>query len=172
MKDELPIYEARDNIVLQNLYLRSALPNNDPTSSFYVDVALANILIEGTTGTLNDINLRNAFNSLVMFSAKEYIRDDMLASLLLFEKLCEKSSEFKSRIATRFKRVVRVLEVFNSSDAQIRHRCDALKLFRRTGGFTLRDALVSIVLHHTVWLADSALGVVLVSCYECDRLSV
>lgn len=144
MKDKLPIYEARDNIVLQNLYLRSALPNNDPTSSFYVDVALAIMLIEGTTGALTDVNLRNAFNSLIMFSAKEYNCDDMLASLLLFEKMCENNPEFKSRTAIRFERVVRVLNLFDSPDPQIQHRRNALKLFMRTGGFKLRDALVSL----------------------------
>ena len=46
-------------------------------------------LQRGLKKRMNDVKLRNVFNSLTMFSAKEYIRDDMLASVLLFEKLCE-----------------------------------------------------------------------------------
>ena len=40
------MYDANNDEALQNLYLRPNLPECDPASSFYVDVVLANMLIE------------------------------------------------------------------------------------------------------------------------------
>ena len=51
-RKEMPMYEARRNIILQNLYVRNNMTDSDPTSSFYVDLTLAYMLHKGQSDDL------------------------------------------------------------------------------------------------------------------------
>ena len=143
----IDMYDANNDEALQNLYLRPNLPECDPASSFYVDVVLANMLIEEEMG------------GLVPSSAPTFNQEIGFVAMTKFSDKFRGDAEFQERLLRRVERVRMVLIYFNvgydpddheeeqQEEARIvctavAERCDFLKRAMPHGGPSLRDALV------------------------------
>ena len=141
IRSRIDMYDAHADKALQNLYVRPNLPDCEPGSSFYVDLVLANMLVEKQFDGLVPSSCRVFFNQETAFVA-----------LTAFSTKCEPGSEFEKRLLSRVERVKTVLKYFNATHPDfakqqcsrnvIEHRRNELIKVMPKGGPTLRDALV------------------------------
>ena len=142
------MYDAHENEVLCNLYVRPNLPDCEPASSFYVDLVIANMIIEGELG------------GLVPTSSQMFNQELAFVALTKFSDKFNVDTQFQGRLLTRVRRVQIALNYFNVAydphdyedddqrdEARIicaaaEHRREYLKSAMRQGGPSLRDALV------------------------------
>ena len=144
----IDMYDTHEDEALYNLYVRPNLPDCEPASSFYVDLVMANMIIEGQ------------LEGLVPSSSQMFNQEVAFVALTKFSDKFSVDTEFQERLLTRVKRVQIALNYFNVAydprdyedddqreEARIicaaaEHRCEYLKLAMRQGGPSLRDALV------------------------------
>lgn len=126
---EMPMYEARRNIILRNLYVRNNMTDSDPTSSFYVDLTLAYMLHKGQS------------DDLIMMSDKRWNSDTVLSPVLEFLETIE-TDEQKKDVAEMAQQVKRFLDFAESKNYVVQNRIPLLKEVMKQGGPVLRDTLV------------------------------